>query len=518
MKTKLRLTPYILAIFSVILIATYSCKDDFFETTAGDRITPDQHYNSVTDAFISMQGAFSPLQDVMPKLIMLDGLRSDMMDVTPNANSYLREINNQAISSGNPFINTSDLYKVIINVNEVLLNIDKVGGKDKDYDALTAYSLKGGLIGLRAYAYLTLTRLYNKAAYIDNNMTSIPSNLSQKILSKQVILDTLINQLEKYFTSEFTTTKYPEFRIPHYPNNKAILGELYLEKNDYANAIKYLKLAGESYANQTSMLKVDRSYKDAAWGSIFMNAESQTIENIFVVPFSRAEAQFNPLASWLGYKYEYLAKPSTVLVDSFLSQKPLAGDIVMDIYRGPITFGAEVGQIIGNNNNNIKTYINKYALDASDPESSDIIISRAADIHLLLAEAYNRLGSEQSQKYALMLLNQGVNSVNPKPAEFTRWSGNLGIRGRAYLQSRTVPDSLSAEAVTKVIEDFIIAERAMELAFEGKRWFDLVRIAERRNDPKYLADRVAAKFAGTNMYNTIHAKLMNPANWYLPLE
>jgi hypothetical protein len=41
-----------------------------------------------------------------------------------------------------------------------------------------------------------------------------------------------------------------------------------------------------------------------------------------VIPFSRAEDQFNPLASWLGYNAEYMVKPSAILVDSFMAQKP----------------------------------------------------------------------------------------------------------------------------------------------------------------------------------------------------
>jgi len=117
-----------------------------------------------------------------------------------------------------------------------------------------------------------------------------------------------------------------------------------------------------------------------------------------------------------------------------------------------------------------------------------------------------------------MLLNNGANSVNPKPAPFVRWANNLGIRGRVYLRPRLVPDNLPGQAITTYIEDLIIAERALELAFEGKRWTDLVRIAERRNDPSYLADKVAAKFAGTSHYDMIRNKLMDPANWYLPIE
>jgi tetratricopeptide (TPR) repeat protein len=519
MENRSRITPYLLAIFSAILVLSFGCKDDFFNETAGDRITPDQHYQSINDAYVSTQGAIITLQDAMPKLIMLDGLRSDLMEVTPNADSYLREINYQMISATNPIVNPSDLYKVIVNVNEVLANIDKIAEKDRNYDELTAFSVKGGLIGMRAWTYLTLARLYNKVAYIDDNLTSLPANLSQTILTKDVILDTLINQLETYFKSEFTTTKYAELRLPHYVNNKALLGELYLEVGKYADAAKYLKLACESYGNQPALLKVNAAYQNAAWGAIFLNAESNTVENIAVIPFSRAEDQFNPLADWMGHDRQYMVKPTSLLVDSFIAQIDATG-AQGDLWRGAITFG--VDDFVWTSDSTYtfgETYITKYAVDPTDPQSSDIILSRAADIHLLLAEAYNRMGDVNSQKFALMLLNQGVNKENPKPPAFTRWSANIGVRGRAYLKSREVPKNMiSADSITTLIEDFIIDERALELAFEGKRWTDLVRVAERRNDPAYLADKVAAKFVGTPYYNQVHAKLMNPDNWYLPFK
>jgi len=519
MENRTRITPYLLAIFSAILILSFGCTDDFFNETAGDRITPDQHYQSMIDANVSMQGAIITLQDAMPKLIMLDGLRSDMMEVTPNADSYLREINYQMISATNPIVNPSDLYKVIVNVNEVLVNIDKVGEKDRNYDELTAYSVKGALVGMRAWTYLTLARLYNQVAYIDDNLTSLPENLSQTVLTKDAILDTLINQLETYFKSEYTTTKYQELRFPHYVNNKALLGELYLEVGRYADAAKYLKLACESYGNQTAMLKVDKSYQNAAWGAIFLNAESNGIENISVIPFSRAEDQFNPLADWMGYDRQYLVKPTTLLVDSFLAQVDATG-AQSDLWRGAITFNLKSFEWTSDSTYTFsEPFITKYAVDQNDPSSTDIILSRAADIHLMLAEAYNRMGDATSRKYALMLLNQGVNKENPKPPAFARWSANLGVRGRAYLKSREVPKNMiSADSITTLIEDFIIDERALELAFEGKRWTDLVRVAERRNDPAYLADKVAAKFEGTPYYDQVHAKLMNPANWYLPFK
>lgn len=519
MENRSRITPYLLAIFSALLVFSFGCKDEFFDEKAGDRITPDQHYQSLIDALVSTEGAIIPLQDAMPKLIMLDGLRSDMMEVTPNAESFLRDINYQMISASNPLADPSDLYKVIVNINEVLANIDRVAEKDKEYDALTAYTLKGALVGMRAWTYLTLVRLYNKVVYIDTNLTSIPDNLTQKVLGREAILDTLINQLETYFKSEYTTTKYVEYRLEYYVNNKALLGELYLEVGRYTEAAAYLKLACESYGNGTALLKVDRTYQNTAWSNIFLNSESNLIENISVIPFSRAENQFNPIADWVGRNYKYMVKPSTILVDSFMAQIPALG-VPGDLYRGKgITFNADTLSKINDSTFITEAYITKYAIDKEDPFSSDIIISRAADIHLLLAEAYNRMGDPISQKYALILVNQGFNKENPKPAPFTRWASNLGIRGRAYLKSREVPKNMmDADSITNLIEDYIIAERALELAFEGKRWFDLVRVAERRNDPAYLADKVAAKFAGTSQYEAVRNKLMNPANWYLPFE
>lgn len=500
------------------MVAGYGCNESFFDEQAGDRITPDQHYQNSIDAFISAQGAFIPLQDYMPKLIMLDGLRSDMLDVTPNADAYLNDINNQVFTADNPFVDPSDLYKVIINVNEVLANIDVIEERDRDYDELVSTTFRGALTGLRAWSYLTLVKLYNKAAYFEDNMTTLPATLSQNVLSKEEIIEKLIEQLKEYTDKETDLTDF--INPPHYMNNKALLGELYLEQGNYNEAVNYLKLACESFLNQASIYKVDVSYRDAAWSTIFLNAESQGGENMSVVPYSRAENQFNPLANWMGHNFQFMVKPTTALIDSFMAQATLDGQ-QGDIWRGKgVTFDADTLAWITDSTFILEPFIKKYLIDSNDPSSSDIIISRAADIHLLLAEAYNRLGDETSQNYALMLLNQGVNATNPKPPIFTRWSSNIGIRGRVYLKSKEIPDrdSISQEDLTLLIEDYIIQERAMELAFEGKRWFDLVRVAERRNQPEFLADKVAAKFEGTSRYNEIHAKLMNPANWYLPFE
>lgn len=70
------------------------------------------------------------------------------------------------------------------------------------------------------------------------------------------------------------------------------------------------------------------------------------------------------------------------------------------------------------------------------------------------------------------------------------------------------------DVVTKAVEDLIVEEMGLETAFEGNRFFDLMRIAHRRGDASYLADRVASRSG--NLNPTMREFLMNSNNWYLP--
>lgn len=517
MEKRSRITLFFLAILCGVLVINYSCSDEFFTEKAGDRITPDQHFKSSIDLQVSMYGAIVLLQDIMPKMIMMDGLRSDMMDVTSNADGYLNEINNQVISSDNPYTQTSVFYKIIINLNEVLMNTDKVAGTDRQSDSIFIRDAKANLLGMRAWIYLNLIHLYgDEIPYIEGNLTSLPSDLKQKVMSKDVLIDTLINQIIPFIHDNSVGTAYAENQFGGFVNHKAVLGELYLEKNDYINAVIWLKKACESYDNPPPLYKVDKSYEEVAWANIFLNASSQGLETIGVVDFSSDEGQFNPLADWTGHTNSYMVKPTMIVIDSFSSQITSAG-LVGDVYRGAgITFSADTLGMIDETNYIIEPYITKYEIPSIESFSTDVIISRAADIHLMMAEAYNRLGDPVSRDYALMLMNDGFSKENPKPDPFRRWATNLGIRGRVQVQARTIPPYMTdQDSIMIFVEDLIMAERAMELAFEGKRWSDLIRIANRRNDPAYLADKVAAKFEDPGKADQIRGILLNPANWYL---
>ena len=90
-----------------------------------------------------------------------------------------------------------------------------------------------------------------------------------------------------------------------------------------------------------------------------------------------------------------------------------------------------------------------------------------------------------------------------------RGLGNVNMDTTYYI----IPSLASLPDSILFVEDKIQEELALETAFEGNRFQDLMRFAIRRNDNAYLADKVAAKH--TTDKQAIRNKLMNKENWFV---
>ncbi len=61
-------------------------------------------------------------------------------------------------------------------------------------------------------------------------------------------------------------------------------------------------------------------------------------------------------------------------------------------------------------------------------------------------------------------------------------------------------------------------ERALELAFEGKRWFDLLRMGRRNNFArKEKLIEVIVRNVPSTQKRILAVKLTNPLGWYMPI-
>ena len=110
------------------------------------------------------------------------------------------------------------------------------------------------------------------------------------------------------------------------------------------------------------------------------------------------------------------------------------------------------------------------------------------------------------------------------PAEYGRSSFNYVLMVQKKVkeatgQELTEEDIYSGEydaEVQDAVEDLIIDEMALELAFEGTRFSDLYRVATRRGNPDYLAQHIAKRHTG-QIDERLRSRLRNKNNWFLPL-
>ena len=184
----------------LLIVAILSSCEDFLNEVPGDKITPDQHYKTGIDAFTSTIGAYSVLQEVVPNLVVLNDLRSDLMTETENFDMDLRNINRHNIGIDNKYIDPSGYYRVILNANEVLNNLENIQTYDRDFDSLSLAYATIDMVSLRSWAYFTLVRLYGEAAYIPQNMNSYDENYQFEYYTKDRMIDTLISHLDTSLT------------------------------------------------------------------------------------------------------------------------------------------------------------------------------------------------------------------------------------------------------------------------------------------------------------------------------
>ena len=67
-----------------------------------------------------------------------------------------------------------------------------------------------------------------------------------------------------------------------------------------------------------------------------------------------------------------------------------------------------------------------------------------------------------------------------------------------------------------VVDSLLLNENGLEMAFEGTRFYDIMRFAMRQSNPEeFLSSKVATRKGKLNVDAGLKSRLMDRKNWYL---
>lgn len=561
---------------SILAAGVLSSCDDFIYGDS-DLVTysDDMGLSSDADSLWSVVGIFRKVQAVADRTILLGEVRGDLTDLTSNADADLQALAAFEATTDNKYNRIADYYAIINNCNFFLdkANTELRNNRGeyifrKEYAAVKSF---------RAWTYLQLALIYGRVPFITEPVvTQEQSEQEHPMYDLQQICNYFINDIAPYADvemPEYGTIGGVPSKNFYYPI-KVLLGDLCLWSGKYREAAQhyYRFLTTHLGVNKADPVgtasvrfaETDRYYERTqnSWGSLFNTSSDETLTIIPGDEFPR-EGCYSELRDLFNTnannEYKRTIIPSDAIYALSQSQTychyngsefinpPTLSD---PIKKGDLRLSATVST--GKMNMKINgTLITDY-LTNNKQQNRHTIILRRTMVYLRMAEALCRAGFPH---FAFQILKSGVNNnviendVKPYYSEADQAflstfdfpnnyyvlqttagstdENTMGIhaRGCGYSandvsynmpEDPTITDPASQlQYQIEAVEDLIANEEALECAFEGQRYYDLMRVAMRRGDTNYLASHIYAR--SKNAPTQIKADLRSQSSWYLPL-
>lgn len=564
-----------LLLLGILSAGSWSCKK-MLDVPTEDKLDSVNAFKTVSDADAAVIGIYGQFLGLEKLYVLQNELRGDLVDVTSRSSADLQELSSHTETKNNQYVDPRPYYQVIVNCNDVLKNF-KMMVDDRRMSVDDYNKRYSDIATLRSWIYLHLGIQYGSIPYITDaietvddlkNLANYPKTPFDQLLDKLITFNESLPYKEAYAYPTGTSllvTIDGNYTQKLFASKAFLLGDLYLWKGNYIKAAEnYAKLMNAENGNANDNFRFnfykinnsgDVAYAnlavlfsrsgqdasslinslDAGWRAIFAlptTSSPWSTEWLWAMPYNTAFKPVNPMIDLCSPLKSYQIKPSQAIKDLWNSQVTTSG-VPFDP-RSKLSFNASA---MGDEITKLTDNGGKWG------------IYRAPLLHLRFSEAANRDGQT---KLGWALLNTGIRNtyyvgtitagaqapvsvaelntmITPYPQTSPyyfdarknndvsgTWYRNCGIRGRAVVNSIDV--SYQTDMIG--LEGKLIDEAALELAFEGNRWPDLVRIARRQNNPAFLADRIYQKLlkAGNPNASLTRQKLMDPVNWYLPFD
>ena len=521
-----------------------SCSD-FLEIDPLNEIVMEQFWNEKADVEGIIAGCYSGMQNeqVVRRMMVWGEFRSDNIGIglnTTNDNNLLNVLN-ENITAKNAYTTWVDFYNVINRCNTVIKYAPGVAASDPAYTQSELQAHIAEVSALRDLCYFYLIRAFRDVPYSTVAYTDDDQVMDLPATKFDAVLDSLITDLESIkgmAVKRYPTTK-PLYQMGRITQDAvhAMLCEMYLWKKDYQNCIKYADMVIDS---KKAIAEENRRTGNSSFGQ---GGSSTERFNGYPLISEQTTGNYygNAYSALFGYDTNYDEAVQEIIFSLIYDDDPRSSGMIANgavnafyghsnVARGMVAPSdyllediekASGRNIFADRNKKIdaRMYeacdiegkaINKYvtrsididATTSSNPKiswggqyaennnGSNWIIYRLTDIMLLKAEALAQMlreGADQETiDYNTPIINEAFTLVN-------------AVNKRAVCQTTNLLDTLVAgDYGTKAqMELLVMQERQRELLFEGKRWFDLVRKAQRDGNTSQITAAAVAK-ATTN--------------------
>lgn len=556
-----------IATLSLLTLILSSCSDMLSTESEMVEFERDNTLNHPTDSVYSVLGIIGKMQVIADRTVLLGEVRADLMETTEAASADLKRLANFNLSEDNKYNAVSDYYAVINNCNYYLAYVDTAlqrRGRNifqYEYAAVKAF---------RAWTYLQLAQIYGAVPLV---LTPVMTEMeAQKAMEQERkgIMD-----ICQYFIKDLTP--YAEVDLPRFGDingmesqrffipMRALLGDLCLWAGQYQEAARwYHNYLTEkknpillNYSNRITWPSVSEfvrpidSYSVTGTTEVlsFIPMEQRVFDGVvsdLSNVFNSTEENRNYFQLTPSIAMHQLSADQTFCIENrtntqidtiYVPKKGLNQEILV----GDLRFYSNY-----KTSSVTRDSYSEYNADYQTIQKitrSYVPTYRRTMVYLRYAEALNRAGLPQSAfsvlKYGLCQENivSYVDSLErDKAGELIAFDANvftkentIGIHsmgsGDSQINAYYTLPMPSAPLASKqdtinyqipLVEDMIINEMALEGAFEGYRFYDLMRIALRRNDPNYLAAPISQRMGIRD--ENIYSLLMDTKNWYLPLK
>jgi hypothetical protein len=438
----------------MLLAFSVSSCEDFLDKAPLDTIGTESELTA-TDAIALVNAAYQPLQ--WPKIYNMRIWTTDIIAGNSNVGAdggidgiETVDLANFAATSTNGA--ALDIwrgpYPGILRCNLVLQRLPSI-----DMDDALRTRIMGEAYFLRAHYYFILVRIFGDVPLQTEPLVA-GSDLNQARTPKAQVYEQIISDCENAIEMLPVKSEYSSTDLGRACKEaaEAQLAKVYMTLGtDYQKVVDLCQSIEDLGYNLSSM-----NYADNFNPLIDNGAES-----LFEIQYSGStdydfwgnDCQASWLSTYMGprnsgwvggsWGWQHVTKE---FVDSYE-----AGDLRKDVtilYEGCPQFdGKDYDPSWSLTGYNVRKFLVPKSISAEyNTNPSNFVVYRFADVLLMKAEALNELGETQKAQTPLNI-----------------------VRKRAGLHDITTTDK--AEMKEKIIH-----ERRMELAFEGHRWFDLIRI------------------------------------------